>query len=183
MTDEIYEINNEYEKISKYKVDKCPESLELYLRDFVKYSKKRQESISNDNNKSEENYQESSIIESQSFSDYSETCVNNSEEGENEKINIIHIKSFNKQNEATFFELSNDVKQVNFKDGVKIIFSEEKGFALYIDKERKKQILSLVNILKNENKKFHKRMKYIKNNNIKELNDKLNKRKSDLNNI
>ena len=183
MTDEIYEINNESEKISKYKVDKCPESLELYLRDFVKYSKKRQESINNDNNKSEENYQESSIIESQSFSDYSETCVNNSEEGENEKKNIIHIKSFNKQNKATFFELSNDVKQVNFKDGVKIIFSEEKGFALYIDKEKKKQILSLVNILKNENKKFHKRMKYIKNNNIKELNNKLNKRKSDLNNM
>ena len=190
MTDEFYEIkcDDKGEKIQKYKVDKCPEHLENYLKKFMKYSKRRDESkksketISDISTKKEEdNSKDNSIIGTVTLSDSDSENENKKEE--NEERNIIYIKNFNERDYATFFDLSNDNKQVNFKDGVKMIFSEKKGFAQYIDKNKKNKIISLFNIMQNENKKFTKRLRYIKNSNINELNDKINiksKKSSDM---
>ena len=189
MTEEFYEIkSDEEEKIQKYKVDKCPEHLKNYLKKFMKYSKKRdeskksKESVSDINTeKEEDNSKDNSIIEVFTLSERENENENKKEE--NEEKNIIYIKNFNEGDYATFFELSNDNKQVNFKDGVKMIFSEKKGLAQYIDKNKKNKIISLVNIMQNENKKFTKRLRYIKNSNIKELNVKINsksKKSSDM---
>ena len=202
-TQEFYVISyRDYiDDIKKYKVDDCPLNLKGNLDDFLKYCKKfkkmKEQYYKNKNSDLDDDHQiiekedSSSIIGQNTISSYSNIKKGDSSSSisestssiiseKNEKDNtdeekeLIYISSFSVQKYAIFIVLSDNVKQVKFNDGIDIFISEEKEIAQYVDKDKNKTVLSLVNIMKNSNKEFAKRLKYIKKVNQKELKYKIN---------
>ena len=202
-TQEFYVINHRdyVDDIKKYKVDDCPSSLKGNLDDFLKYCKKfkkmkeqyykNKNSDIDDDHQIIENEDSNSIIEQNTVSSYNNIRKGNSSSSisestssimteNNEKDNsaeekeLIYISSFSVEKYAIFIVLSDNVKQVKFNDRIDILISEEKEIAQYVDTDNNKTVLSLVNIMKNSNKEFAKRLKYIKKVNQKELKNKIN---------
>ena len=204
-TQEFYEINFEdnADDIKKYKIEDCPSNLKENLDDFLKYCKKfkkmKEQHYKNKNSDIDDNHQiienedSNSIIEQKSLSSYSNieednssssiSMIENSEKDNNDdEKELVYIKAFSVQKFAIFIVLSDNVKQVKFNDGIDILISEEKEIAQYVDKDNNKTMLSLEYIMKNSNKDFAKRLKYIKKVNLKELKYKINTKTGKQNN-
>jgi hypothetical protein len=196
-TQEFYEINFEdnADDIKKYKIEDCPSNLKENLDDFLKYCKKfkkmKEQHYKNKNSDIDDNHQiienedSNSIIEQKSLNSSSNiregnssssiSMTENSEKDSNDdEKELVYITAFSVQKYAIFIVLSDNVKQVKFNDGIDILISEEKEIAQYVDTDNNKTVLSLVNIMKNSNKEFAKRLKYIKKVNQKELKYKIN---------
>ncbi len=99
--------------------------------------------------------------------------MENTEDSTEKEKKVIYIKSFSIQKYATFLVLSDNVKQYKFNDEIDIFISEEKEIAQYIDRHNDKTVVSLINLMNNSNKEFHKRLKYIKKVNLKLLQNNL----------
>ena len=70
-------------------------------------------------------------------------------------------------------KLSDDTKQVIFKDKTDILFSDKGDNIVYIDKNKEQTILQVYNILKNSDKKIIHKMKYIRQYSIEEIKRKM----------
>ena len=91
----------------------------------------------------------------------------------NNKIILVYIKNLKNQEKANFLELSDDTKQVIFKDKVEIIMSEKKENLIYIDRHRQKTKIPTFNILNNSSRDLIYRLKYIKKISISNIKEKM----------
>ena len=176
---------DEFYEIKKYKIKECPEDLKPQLQIFLDYCKKfkkMKEEYFNHKNISKETKEDFSIIKQDLISSLTninhesddnkntETTVEYTEEITEEEKKVIYIKSFSKQKYATFLVLSDNVKQYKFDDEIDIFISEDNEIAQYVDsRHNEKTVVSLINVTKNSNKVFQKRLKYIGKINLKEL--------------
>ena len=103
------------------------------------------------------------------------TLTNDSFSTEN-KETIIYIKSFHNDKNGKFLVLSDDTKQIIFKDKVNILISDKKETVGYIDRHKKVSFIPLMNAMKNSSKDFISRLKYIKQVNYREIRDKMQKK-------
>ena len=148
------------DKIEKYEIKNCPEHLKEKLNNVLQYNEnyKRKYNKSNDENNSKK-------------------VNNNSKKSEKEiknSDNLIYIKNINLKEKGNFFlKLSDDTKQVIFKDKTDILFSDKGDNIVYIDKNKEQTILQVYNILKNSDKKLIHKMKYIRQCSIEEINRKM----------
>ena len=92
------------------------------------------------------------------------------------KEKIIYIKSFHNDKNGKFLTLSDDTKQIIFKDKINILISDKKETVAYIDRHKKISFIPLMNAMKNSSKDFISRLKYIKQVNYKEIKNKMQKK-------
>ena len=201
-TDKIYEIIDDKYKyndiINTYDADICPEHIQKQFKQFIDYhiliGQKKYEhenkknlniiyqNTTNDNNNNNNSNNNSSSINITSENNsikseetiYNNISINNSinNSNKNEK-QLIYIKSLIVDKYAKLLILSDETKQYIFKDKVEILLSEQKEILTYIDINKKKAILPLINIMKNSNKEFISRIKYIKKTNFSNMKEKL----------
>ena len=187
-TQKFYEIkiNENEDEINKYDVNQCPEFLASYLERFKKYIikinkiKKQkedkdnsiidQESFSSRTSHSQQD-EVNSIVDQQSLSENTEKTND-----DNKEIELLYIKNFTEHKYATFILLSDGIKQIIFKDKVEIFIIDKIEEIEYVDKDKKRKSLSLINAMKNSNKDLNKRLRYIKQVNFKEIKEKINKK-------
>ena len=86
---------------------------------------------------------------------------------------MFYIKSIDEKEKANFLKLSDDTKQVIFKDKIEVLMSDKHTNIVYIDKNKKQLILPILNILKNSDKKLIHKMKYIRNMAIEDIKRKM----------
>ena len=192
-TNIIYEIINE-DKIKSYEIEKIPENLKRQCDDFITYhnkTKQKKNEILNNKNKIEiyenddtnlsiisketlSHTEDNSISSNNIFDDIS---INNLNETEKEK-KLVYIKNYINDKKVKLLILSDDTKHAIFNDKIQILISEKIEIQMigYMDKNKKKTFLSLVNIMKNSNKDLVKRLKYIKYLSFQNLKEKVEKK-------
>ena len=204
-TDEIYEIKepSDCNLINKYNAQKPPSNLKSKVEEFLEYRNKIRQKlfdyenqVSSESNMTEKNTEKDiseSIIKINNIDQNSTTEIN-SQKGENTEksttkentgnnievnennINFIYIKNFIQEKYAKIVLLSDETKQIFFKDGVQIFISDPKEVVGYVDKKKKKTFIPLINAMKNCSKDFISRLKYIKKSNYKYIKAKLDKK-------
>ena len=190
-TQEFYEIkiSENEDEINKYNVDQCPENLASHLERFqnyiIKINKMKKEKENKDDkdnsiltletfsSKSTHNQEDesTSIMDEQSVSENGEKANE-----DNKEIEYLYIKKFTEHKYATFILLSDGIKQIIFKDKVEIFIIDKEEEIEYVDRDKKRKSLSLINAMKNSNKDLNKRLRYIKQVNFKEVKEKINKK-------
>ena len=174
------EEKEEKTEIERYEIENCPEIFKEKLENILNYNKSRKSNniivIQN----------EDVILNSQNERPFTtEEEMNETEgkeKGENYKdkntqdINLFYIKKLKEENRAYFLKLSDNTKQVIFKDKVEIIISDEKPNLVYIDKNRKKEIIEVFYSLNNTSEDLKYRLKYIKKYTILEIKEQMRKK-------
>ena len=177
-TDNIYEIQNLEGKdiINLYQSNNIPEKLKKNFTIFMRYHIKIKQQLNEIQNKKYENYENniSNISTSRDNEDNSiiSNKINNDISFNSSKDNekkLVYIKSYKKEKVAKFLILSNNVKQIIFKDKVQILMLEQKGVIGYIDINKKITFLCLENINNNSNKDILMRIDYIRKVNYNEM--------------
>ena len=186
-TDKIYEIINvEYndDQIKIHEADNCPDHLKQQFKQFIEYHiLKEQKKYAHENQKNQNlinilntsnniNTSENNSVKSEETI-YNNISIDNSINCENNEKKLIYIKSLILGKYAKFLILSDDTKQYIFKDKVEILLSEEKEILTYIDNNKNKTTIPLVNIMKNSNKEFISRLHYIKKTSFNNMKEKL----------
>ena len=86
---------------------------------------------------------------------------------------IIYIKSFTNDKYGKFLVLSDDTKQIIFKDKISILISNKKETVGFIDSQKKVSFIPLINAMRNSSKVLRERLKYIKKTNFREIKNKI----------
>ena len=179
----FYEIkidNDSEDEIKGHKIEKCPQNLKEKFQKFYdyckKYLKKRNDNSTQCNSKQLNNneYENSFSISTNSNIEFIMDSNENKETGsiiensdsskeiENDETKIIYVRELIKEKYALYFILSDGTKQAIFKDKIQILISDEKEMVGYVDKDKKRTVIPIYNILKNANHEFAKRLKYIR---------------------
>ena len=146
--------------IEKYNFECCPMYLREKLNNLLKYN---------------ENYNK----QKNKIKDDSQKLIDGDSNSENEldshdyELDLFYIKSIDEKEKANFLKLSDDTKQVIFKDKIEVLMSDKHTNIVYIDKNKKQLILPILNILKNSDKKLIHKMKYIRNMAIEDIKRKM----------
>ena len=186
---EIIEEDNKEDEIITYPTDKCPHKLKEKYNKFLKYHNEMRKqilehenqnqtlssesisSITSINSKSESNEESS---ENECSKTISLNSILSEKETKNEiKRKIIYIKSYYQDKYAKFLVLSDDTKQIIFKDKIVILISDIKEVVGYFDKNKKQTYIPLINAMKNASKDFISRLKYIKRVNYSQIKKKM----------
>lgn len=202
-TEEIHEIKEPSDNIliNKYNAQKCPSNLKQKFEEFLEYRNKIRQKLfdyenqaTSESNMTEKNTEKdgnASIIKINNIDQNSSTEIN-SQKGENTEksttkentgnnINennnkFIYIKNFIQEKYAKIVLLSDETKQIFFKDGVQIFISDPKEVVGYVDKKKNRTFIPLINAMKNCSKDFISRLKYIKKSNYRYIKAKLDKK-------
>ena len=83
---------------------------------------------------------------------------------------IIYIKNFTNDKYGKFLVLSDDTKQIIFKDKISILISNKKETVGFIDSQKNVYFIPLINAMRNSSKVLRERLKYIK---FKEMKNKI----------
>lgn len=194
--------SNDADIIETYKTDEYPNELKEKMETFFKYNNKIKQKRFDYENQTITNTSESNTIVSKTEteeddlkSENKESSINsdkmeikevttrvNSELSEKNSLSlekdnkIIYIKSFHNDKYGKFFVLSDDTKQIIFKDKINILISEKKETVGYIDRHKNVSFISLMNAMKNSSKDLISRLKYIKQVNYREIKKKMIKK-------
>ena len=155
-----------YIKQKKNEILNNKNKIEIYENDDTNLSIISKETLSHT--------EDNSISSNNIFDDIS---INNLNEKEKEK-KLVYIKNYINDKKVKLLILSDDTKHAIFNDKIQILISEKIEIQMigYMDKNKKKTFLSLVNIMKNSNKDLVKRLKYIKYLSFKNLKEKVEKK-------
>ena len=150
---------NKDEKIL-FDIDNCPEYLNDKFQTFQNYndeiSSKKQLNLFN--KKSSFSQSDNSIK--------SQISLDNNRE-------LFYIRNIFKEKHAYFIHLSDNNRQTIFDDKIKIIVSDQDELVVIIDKENNLTTVSFNNIFNNPNYNLVKRIKYIRNTQIKDIKNKV----------
>jgi polo-like kinase 1 len=189
--DKFYEIIEDdftEAKIKEYSVDKCPVKLKPKFDEFLKYHNKIRQKlceIDNQSLTSESNmssFRKDNIDEENSEIEYNKTTsikssssveLQNSLESKKKEEVIIYIKNVYKNDNAKFLTLSDETKQIIFKDKIEILISDKKEVVGYTDRHKKTTFIPLAEAMKNASKDFTTRLKYIKHVNFSQIKEKM----------
>ena len=139
------------------------------------YSKSESSIINQTIENKEESTTEVSVLSEKSYI-HSISNSSNQTENKEEKENIIYIKSFYNDKNGKFLTLSDDTKQIIFKDKIHILISDKKESVGYIDRHKKVSFIPLLNAMKNSSKDLISRLKYIKQVNYRVIKAKMQKK-------
>ena len=134
-------------------------------------SENKQININNDNIEIKVTTQENSSI-----IDISNNSLVSQSTKIQKKDDIIYIKSFHNDKNGKFLVLSDDTKQIIFKDKINILISDKRESIGYIDRHKKISFIPLINAMKNSSKDLISRLKYIKQVNYREIKNKMQKK-------
>ena len=98
---------------------------------------------------------------------------NDSKEKILEEKELVYVREILKEKHAYFFTLSDETKQIIFRDLVEILICEKIDEIDYIDKDRTTQVLPLLNIMKLYNLDLKERLNYIRYVNYNTVKNKL----------
>ena len=168
-------------KIERYEIENCPEIFKEKLENVLNYNKCRKSNniiiIQNEDvNLNSQDERPFSTEEEMKNEFEGKEKDENYKDKNIQNINLFYIKKLKEQNKAYFLKLSDNTKQVIFNDKVQIIISDEKPNLVYIDKNRKKEIIEVFNSLNNANDDLKYRLKYIKKYSILEIKEKMCKK-------
>ena len=89
---------------------------------------------------------------------------------------IIYVKSFTNDKNGKFLVLSDDTKQIIFKDKINILISDQKETIGFIDSQKNIYFIPLKNAMRNSSKVLKERLNYIKKRNYREIKNKIQKK-------
>ena len=144
---------NDEDIIKTYKINDYPNDLKEKMEIIFKYHNEIKQKTFNHEN------------QTMSFSN--ENCS---------LVMIVYIKSFHNDENGKFLLLSDDTKQIIFKDEIVILISDKKETLGYIDRQKKISFIPLINAMENSNKDLISRLKYIKKVNNKDIKNKMQKK-------
>lgn len=132
--------DNREDEIKSYDEEMCPDDLQLKFKRLLKYySDNSENKIEKEDNSNE-----------------------NSDKKNKSQKTIFYIKRLEDDENAYFLYLTNDIEQIKFKNKVEIIMSDKKDKLIYVDKDKKRNIIPTFNILNNTNKKLTSKLRYIR---------------------
>ena len=197
LKDEVfYKISkgNDKDIIKTYKIKDYPNDLHEKMEIIFKYHNKIKQKIfdrenqtisfsnenitlvskteSNENNSRPDSRENSIIIIKTERNEENSELSNTTEK----KAMIVYIKSFHNDENGNFLVLSDDTKQIIFKDKIVILISDKKETLGYIDRQKKISFIPLINAMKNSCKDLISRLKYIKKVNYKDIKNKIQKK-------
>ena len=180
---------NEY-NIKSYNAEECEGDIKIKFNEFIKYHntiKQKIFEIENNSNKTKLDNKEDNNINniSENNSIYIDNSTNNNISINNSKEKVkqlIYIKNFIKEKYAKFFTLSDGTTHVIFKDQTEIIIENNKNIFGYVDKNKKRTFIPLINIMNNSNQELKKRLKYIRYINYKTVKKNIKIKNGELDN-
>ena len=189
--DEFFEIKMPQEglyQIETHNIYKCPENLQQKFDEFIVYKNKIKSKLFNYENQNttetiltEENTEKETEKENdENNNTIKEIPIQN--DGKEKEPELIYIKNFVKEEYAKIILLSDDTKQVIFKDGIEIFISDKKEIVGYVYKNKKRTFIPLIDAMKNSSRDLTSRLKYIKQSNYRVIKEKLQKKVDNNNN-